>query len=548
MKRTVLIIISLLMITCMLYGLTTPVLINDKSCWRGIVQPGRNCISKGDTISAIFSQITTDPNDFQRFTQAYSVDGGATWNAGQIGLTNCERTYPHQDQIDHVGKPGRPYSIDPQLIWLEKHYPGGTGEVYYAHDDLVPYQLFTPVEIKDVKGYFPTLCVWGITADTIFATSCDVGTDDIYGWRSEDHGATWIDDGAIIPNAGAGGQVAPMVDNGTDGYSFMIFGRQGAPGLRVPAQYCESVDYGATWTAYDTVGNMPFYPGKDILSIAWRGYSMVVDGSTNTPYIACELNESTDPSTAVNVGELYFTKPISGSPGAYVFGDWVGVSIAYPDSYDYHMGDPTIGFYYSDAGIVLYIIYSEQMDAAGYVTREIVAATSTDEGVTWNIDTVTTPDDSTNNKAFTSAARYVTADSLIHVVYHRIYEAGASAQSNDLEEYELWHTAINVVTDLGLPAPVGVEEGLDIPQIFMYEVSTFTRDNLCTFRISLPEGGHTTLDVYDALGRRVATVYDGYLNPGINNVEWNVEGIASGSYIYRLTANGFTQSDKVLVY
>lgn len=332
-------------------------------------------------------------------------------------------------------------------------------------------------------------------------------------------------------------------------FVFMIFGRQGAAGQRVPARYCETVDYGATWTTDDTLGNIPSYT-TGILSITWRGYSAIVDGSTNIPYMAAQFNESTDPSTALNIGELYFTKPASGSPGSYVFGDWVGVSIGDPDTIDEHCGDPTLGYYYSATGIVLYIIYTEAIVEPGeqFFTWEIMAATSIDDGVTWNIDTVTTPGDTTDNKIMTSAARYITGDNMIHVVYHNPTKyLPTGNHSNDLEGYKLMHIGIDAVNDLGLPA-VGVEEGIEIPQISMYNVSTFTRDNLCTFRITLPEGGQTSLDVYDALGRRVSTVYNGYLNPGINNVEWNVEGIASGSYIYRLTANGFTQSDKVLVY
>jgi Ca-activated chloride channel homolog len=50
------------------------------------------------------------------------------------------------------------------------------------------------------------------------------------------------------------------------------------------------------------------------------------------------------------------------------------------------------------------------------------------------------------------------------------------------------------------------------------------------------------LGVYDMLGREVAVLVDERKEPGVYTATWNAAGMASGVYIYRLTANDYTQS------
>jgi uncharacterized lipoprotein YddW (UPF0748 family) len=53
---------------------------------------------------------------------------------------------------------------------------------------------------------------------------------------------------------------------------------------------------------------------------------------------------------------------------------------------------------------------------------------------------------------------------------------------------------------------------------------------------------HVRLAVYDLLGREVAVLVDERKQPGVYTATWNAAGKASGVYIYRLTANDYTQS------
>ena len=66
-------------------------------------------------------------------------------------------------------------------------------------------------------------------------------------------------------------------------------------------------------------------------------------------------------------------------------------------------------------------------------------------------------------------------------------------------------------------------------------------------RYDLPAGSLVTLTVYDLLGREVTTVVDAYQSAGEHVVRFNGEQLASGAYIYRLTAGPFVQTKKLMV-
>ncbi len=68
-----------------------------------------------------------------------------------------------------------------------------------------------------------------------------------------------------------------------------------------------------------------------------------------------------------------------------------------------------------------------------------------------------------------------------------------------------------------------------------------------TISFSVGTYNHTSLRVYDVLGREVAILVNEEKSPGDYNVEWNAENMPSGIYFYRLTAGGYSQTKKMIL-
>ncbi len=56
-----------------------------------------------------------------------------------------------------------------------------------------------------------------------------------------------------------------------------------------------------------------------------------------------------------------------------------------------------------------------------------------------------------------------------------------------------------------------------------------------TIRFALGEAAPVRLDVFDVLGRRVSTLADGLMTAGEHEVRLDARGLASGTYVYRLS-------------
>lgn len=64
---------------------------------------------------------------------------------------------------------------------------------------------------------------------------------------------------------------------------------------------------------------------------------------------------------------------------------------------------------------------------------------------------------------------------------------------------------------------------------------------------ALPEASDVTLEVYNIQGQRVATLVNGFQNAGFHTVTFNAANLASGIYLYRLTAGNVVQDRKSVV-
>jgi hypothetical protein len=62
----------------------------------------------------------------------------------------------------------------------------------------------------------------------------------------------------------------------------------------------------------------------------------------------------------------------------------------------------------------------------------------------------------------------------------------------------------------------------------------------------LPKSERVTLKVYDIVGREVETLITGEVPAGEHRLQWSAQGLASGVYLCRLEAGGFSETIKMI--
>ncbi len=68
-----------------------------------------------------------------------------------------------------------------------------------------------------------------------------------------------------------------------------------------------------------------------------------------------------------------------------------------------------------------------------------------------------------------------------------------------------------------------------------------------TFRFDLPQRTNVTLQIFDLEGRSIATIINGVMESGPQEVQFDASGLASGIYLYRLQTGTFVDTKKMVL-
>ncbi len=94
----------------------------------------------------------------------------------------------------------------------------------------------------------------------------------------------------------------------------------------------------------------------------------------------------------------------------------------------------------------------------------------------------------------------------------------------------------------------GVEQQGDIPLVYTLEQNYPNPFNpSTTIKFTLPKTSNVTLTVFNILGQKVATLFDGPMNAGVQAVQFDATMLSSGVYIYRLEAGDFRSQKKMML-
>ncbi len=127
------------------------------------------------------------------------------------------------------------------------------------------------------------------------------------------------------------------------------------------------------------------------------------------------------------------------------------------------------------------------------------------------------------------------------------YEASEMASVVRLEEAILYDGEGNEIPLS--PTDVEVEnQGEAIPTEFALHHNHPNPFNPTTIiKYDLPQATYVKLVVYNVRGQKVATLVDGLVEVGHQQVVWNAKDISSGIYFYKITAGNFTNMRKMIL-
>jgi photosystem II stability/assembly factor-like uncharacterized protein len=64
---------------------------------------------------------------------------------------------------------------------------------------------------------------------------------------------------------------------------------------------------------------------------------------------------------------------------------------------------------------------------------------------------------------------------------------------------------------------------------------------------TLPHTEKVTIKVFDLYGREIKTLIDKVIQAGVHQIEWDVAGLPGGTYLYRMQAGSFSQTEKTVL-
>ena len=109
---------------------------------------------------------------------------------------------------------------------------------------------------------------------------------------------------------------------------------------------------------------------------------------------------------------------------------------------------------------------------------------------------------------------------------------------------------VRVVRDADIKTSVGENKKSSVPGNFILNQNypnPFNPETLISYQI--PAAGNIQLDVFNILGEKIAALVNQYQQPGTHSITFNAAeySMPSGVYLYRITANGYSKTMKMVL-
>jgi hypothetical protein len=425
------------------------------------------------------------------------------------------------------------------IVWEDNR--DGNSEIYYKHstDGGISWGSDTRLTNNSALSQSPSVSVSGSVVHVLWEDERD-GNFEIYYKRSTDGGITWGGDTRLTNNSFI--SLSPSVSAAGSLINVVWFDyRDGSPEI----YYKRSTDGGINWEA-------------DFRLTVNSAASVFPSVSLSGSLVHVVWAEERDGNL-----EIYHKRSVDGGIS------WGGDTrlTNNPDNSHY----PSV----SASGLIMHVVWQDNRDG----NYEIYNKRSTDGGISWEADTRLT-----NNSAFSLSPSVVVSDSMVHVVwydeldgnqeiyYKRSTDGGISWEADIRLTVNMFGSQYPSVSVSGSIVYVLWSDNRDgnfeiyykrdpsgnvteienivseLPQDFRLEQNYPNPFNpSTTIKFSIPEQSFVKLEVFNTLGEKIATLVSEELKAGNYKYDWNAENFSSGVYYYKLIANDFSQTKKLIL-
>ncbi len=523
-------------------------LIDESGDIRSILGPQGKSIAvsaNGEAIAVIYGGPTTDPTNLMEVYIAFSTNFGTIWCIYGPFSAFLRRIYPGVDGSPHFDtNPGELY-----FVWQETTYGYDWSDLKCMIEENVPAAPSFSSPISMPHAF--TLCMWfpsiAVSTDDpyrVIVTAWSYlsnGNLGIYCWVTNDGGYTWSDTIRMIDaidQYGAAGHVR-WGSGDYIFYNFLDTYDWHGTSIIYP-HYVESTDGGWTWSQ---PAAMPEVPLLDSLNTQFWWTELDCEVINDEPWaVHNDINQFGPDSGG------FWVFHAEGSPGNWTWEVFnvneLGACSTYFEDTLYYCSPhqyPSVA-YEPISNTILIAYKADFLKICGtdtlYAGPHIGGIYSVDNGSTW---TVCAPlcDTHVNEISWD----YWSATE----VAHRLVNINGSIYS-----FAVWvdELTLGIYFEKGIVrpfVPLGIDEHSNsVVYVQLHAAPTISRDK-CAIRFSLSAPAIAVIDLYDATGRFVRNVFDGYCAAGIHECDIRLSDIPTGIYFVHLEADKHTHITKIVV-
>ena len=346
--------------------------------------------------------------------------------------------------------------------------------------------------------------------------------------RSTDNGKTWSSpqtisdvEGDCLDSDSTDEGAVPSV--GPNGEIYVAW--SGPKGIVMD----KSADGGVTFGKDIFVASQPngwdFGPNNVAGIYRCNGMPVTACDISNSPYRGSIYVMWGDQRNGLTNSDVFITKSVDGG------NSWTKVLKVNDDNTSRHQFfpwmtvDKTTGY--------IYVLFYDRRNTEGAAT-DVYLARSTDGGYSFTNHKISESSFIPNKSVFFGDYTNIVAeDGKIYPVWMRL----------DTYSLSIWTAIIN---DKDLTT--GIEQKAGIPEnVFLYQNYPNPFNPNTTISYQIPKSSNVFIKVYDYLGREVASINEGFKQPGLYEINFNAKNLSSGIYIYKLETERYSISKKMIL-